>query len=1196
MRRSILLTMLFTLFTVLTVGAAEPWQYSFKKETSPCFKNKGVYSQFTSPLIELDEPTEVIRLTVFATRNTDMNSGQRTEGFSNSAPAFPTFAISELKVYDKFGDLVELYEENYETNALSLDEGGLYDLCDYDINTHFHSTYSNGEAPQAYHYIDIILPNAMDKFTLEYDGRHYFYYTDPTYVAITGGTEALPWNEENFVLGEQVTDVTALQPNTFYALRGNYFEYTRIDNQSYEPLMGDAFYHSPHGAALTPSMASVFYLEDAGEGKFRMRWLKNDCYLSKYDNMGASEYAAWNDDVRKASTITFQACDTVADAFLIKNGNLFLGQRRNIRMNWVEDTYVASDGKNTYHYAWNVYNVNFSNTAIVPILQASIDKAEALIDEQGGYMFDEEDDIMMPVVLPAAKEMILNASASAKEMFDKTVALNAAITEYGSFYLYALLDSVNAILEDEKIKFCAPDDEWVVGGFPEEYRELLENLLDNGYKVADAAENFDDIYDCIKNLRELVASFWDSRVDNVTNFPIILTEECGLKNNLKDNIYYWDSPLYYLAEPTDVIRMTVFKNSSGETEPDYNVGTPFFCLGEFILYDVNGNKIELREDMFSTNSLQTHDGSGLAGLCDGNPYTFYHGCYAPDPNNGSYAPEKASEGEYCYIEVKLDEEITAFSYGFVSRQYPYDYYMHLPLYFAFTPGEEITKDDADEILAEAPEEFEVAVGEKVTAVEQIVPGEIYVLSGNLNVKKGAEPTGFYNSFNSVSGKTLEKGCAVVFEKNGDGSYYIRNIAGNMYIKEPTYWSGVSTSYYKDESCPLTIMPSSNLAEAFKIYYQGMVTLPDTATRYYGEEVYYMLQDWGSYMGFYPVKEFAEDDTDGESDWCIYRMSMKNRGKFELQSVVATIKKEGVDFDYIGDAVGMYSGNGVAELVDAVNKSEALLSGNDDVACQVVAGELHELLQTAVRTLEINELVSGQKYVIRSANEEFIPYHGNEKFAMYAGPTNYEETKRDNENMLWWTYEYAYGLDSAAYQFTFVEDTVKLEGDATEAGWGKYLIKNVLFDQYIVPEAGAGKNLVVGEYDYEDAPRIYVVPGEKPGYRRFVGADAWRSNENIYSYFEVRTGGGGYSTGGAAHYGHVAQWYFLANTAQWQLIPVANTTSIDDLVVDEPMGDEVVSVSYYTTAGIATGRPVKGVNIVKIVYANGVIETKKIFVK
>ena len=151
-------------------------------------------------------------------------------------------------------------------------------------------------------------------------------------------------------------------------------------------------------------------------------------------------------------------------------------------------------------------------------------------------------------------------------------------------------------------------------------------------------------------------------------------------------------------------------------------------------------------------------------------------------------------------------------------------------------------------------------------------------------------------------------------------------------------------------------------------------------------------------------------------------------------------------------------------------------------------------------------------------------------------------------------------------------------------------------EYIVPEIGPGKNLVVGEFDPSLAPRIYVVPGEKPGLRRFVGAEAWRSNENIYSYFEVRTGGGGYGTGGEAHYGHVAQWYFLANTAQWKLIPVANTTSIDDLVVDEPMGDEVVSASYYTPAGIATGKPVKGVNIVKIVYANGVIETKKIFVK
>ncbi|MBQ5663378.1 MAG: hypothetical protein IIV19_02990 [Bacteroidaceae bacterium] len=1193
MRRSLLLTMLFTLFAALTVSASEPWQYSFSKETSPAFKNKGVYQQFTSPLIELDEPTEVIRLTVFGTRNTDINSGLRTEGFSNSAPAFPTFAISELRIYDKSGAPIELYEENFETNALSLNEGGLYELSDFDINTYFHSTYSLGDAPQAYHYIDIILPDAMDKFTLEYDSRVYWYFTDPTHIAITGGTEALPWVDENFVLGEQVSDTTALQTNTFYALRGGKFEYTRIDKQSYEPLLGESFYHSPHGAALTPSMASVFYLEDAGDGKFYMRWLKNDKYLSKYAGMGGSDYSAWHDDVREATAITFHACDTVAGAFEIKSGNLHLGQRRNIRMSWVNDAYLGSEVE-TYSYAWNVYNVDFGNAAIVPILQAGIEKAEALIAEQGDM--GESDDIMMPEALSAAKNIVLNASASAKDMFDKYVALDDAINEYRALYLYSLIDSVSGILEDSNINFCDPNDEWVAGGFPEEYRGILEMSIDEGYAVADAAISYDDIEEYVNKLCELLASFWAARVDTITSFPIILTEECGLLSNKVNNIYYWDSPIYYLDTPTDVIRMTVFKNNSGETEPDYNVGTPFFCLGEFILYDSNGNKIELRKDMFSTNSLQTHDGSGLAGLCDGDPHTFYHGCYAPNSENGSYAPENAEEGEYCYIEVKLDEPISAFSYGFVSREYSYDYYMHLPLYFAFTPGEEISKDEADALFDMDTDEYDAVLGEKIKSVEEIVPGEIYALLGNLNVKNGDEPTGFYSDFKEY-GKDINSVCAVVFEPAEEGGYYIRSLNGDVYMKKPDHWSGVSTTYFKDESCPFTIAPSTNLAEAFKIYYQGLVTYPDTTTRYYGKEVYYMMQDWGDdkYVGMYPLLSFDEDDVDGESDWSIYRMSMQRRGQFELKSVVSAIKETGVDLAYVGDAVGMYSCDGITELVNAVNKAKALQDSKDDAVCKAAAAELQNLLQTAVRSLEMNKLVSGQNYVIRSANEEFIPYHGDEKFAMYVGPTNYEETTRDNETMLWWTYEYSYGLDSAAYQFTFIEDTVRLEGDATEPGWGKYIIKNVLTDQYIVPEIGAGKNLVVGDYSVADAPRIYVVPGEKPGIRRFVGDEAWRSSENIYSYFEVRTGGGGYGTGGAAHYGHVAQWYFLANTAQWKIIPVASTTSVDNLVVEQPKGD-VVSISYFTPAGVAVGTPVKGVNIVKKVYANGVVESKKIFVK
>ena len=52
-------------------------------------------------------------------------------------------------------------------------------------------------------------------------------------------------------------------------------------------------------------------------------------------------------------------------------------------------------------------------------------------------------------------------------------------------------------------------------------------------------------------------------------------------------------------------------------------------------------------------------------------------------------------------------------------------------------------------------------------------------------------------------------------------------------------------------------------------------------------------------------------------------------------------------------------------------------------------------------------------------------------------------------------------------------------------------------------------------------------------------------------------------------------------------------SVSDLVVE---GSEVVSVAYFTAAGAAIPAPVKGINIVVTVYANGVIETKKVLVK
>ncbi len=1193
MKKSLFLTTLFALLALVDVNANTPWQYSFS--TKDAIKEKGVYNSLVTPMIELDEPTDVIRLTVFATKNTDDNAGYRAEGYSNSSSSFPTFAISEIRVYDGNGNLVDLTEENLETNALSLDEGALAFLVDNDLNSFFHSTYSRGEAPQAYHYINIALPEALDKFTVEYDSRQYWYFTDPTYVAITGGTEALPWAEDNFSLGEQVTDVAALKPNTFYAIRGNYFEYTREEDGRYLPAYGEAFYHSPHGAAITPSAASVMFLEDAGDGKYYMRWLKNNHYIAASGMVTEGAYAGWHDDVRNAAPLEFFKCDSIEGAFEVKSGEVLLGQRRFVKMSWVNASNMAAETA-TYNYAWNIYNVNIDNSAVLPVLQSSIELAESILKQQG-TPGEESDAVEFEPTLNKAKKAVAEMTMGAQEMFELNAELSALTTAFRTDYLFTLLDSVNAILENDDIEFCDAETGWINGGYPSEYKDRFQTLLDNGSMLADNAKHFVKVNEVIAEISGVITEFWAARVTGVSSYPLLFKTENGMLNDQHDNIYYWTSPVYYMDEPTDVIRMTVFTNSSGETEPDGGVGTPFFALGEFILYDAAGNKIELREDMFETNSIQTNDGWGLAGLCDGNPGTFYHGCYAVDPGNGSYAPENAENGEFCYIEVALDEEITAFSYGFVSRQYPGDYYKHIPTYFAFTPGTVITKDEADAIYGAPVDEYEGTLGEQITKPEQIVPGELYAIYGNLsklddNGEVVGDGTGFYGDY-KVVGKDIHSTCAVVFEAAEDGQFYMRSVNSDLYIKKPEKWSGISNTYYKEESFPLTIVESTNLKDAFKIYWRGEVV--DSMAALYGEgEVYYMMQDWGSYIGMYTIKDIADDDKDGESDWYIYKMSVKNRGKMELNGVINAVKAAGVDPKYVGESVGMYSGAGVVDLINAISKAEALAGGNDDAACAASAAELQNLLQTAVPNLSMVEIVSGQDYVIRSANEEFEPYHGDTKFSMYVGPSNFQDTQRQEETMLWWSYEYLNGLDSTAYHFTFTEDTAKVEG--AESSWEVYTIKNVFADKYIIPETGHGKNLVVGEYSPEDAPRIFVVPTETPGQRRLVGVEAWKTTDNIYSYFEVRTGGGGYATSGQAHYGHVAQWYFLANTAQWKLVPVAQTTSIKNLVVEEPAG-EIVSQSYYTVDGVVSSTPVKGkVNIVKRVYANGVVESKKEYFK
>ena len=80
--------------------------------------------------------------------------------------------------------------------------------------------------------------------------------------------------------------------------------------------------------------------------------------------------------------------------------------------------------------------------------------------------------------------------------------------------------------------------------------------------------------------------------------------------------------------------------------------------------------------------------------------------------------------------------------------------------------------------------------------------------------------------------------------------------------------------------------------------------------------------------------------------------------------------------------------------------------------------------------------------------------------------------------------------------------------------------------------------------------------------------------------------------GAANKGDVVYNTYAEKYSRWNLrLLNSNPTAIASPVTE---GDEIVSVNYYTPAGISVKAPVKGMNIVKYVYANGVIKSEKIY--
>lgn len=177
---------------------------------------------------------------------------------------------------------------------------------------------------------------------------------------------------------------------------------------------------------------------------------------------------------------------------------------------------------------------------------------------------------------------------------------------------------------------------------------------------------------------------WDGTTWVFTEVPgYFVSTNQGLKP-VDTEQYHFDSKVITLPKPTKKLRFRVFSTNNGalETSGIY----PFFTLGEFYLYDSEGTQVTLTVDNFSSNSIQSNDGS-LAGICDNNKATHFHTQYNSTPNT------------YHYFEITLPTEMQSFKFSFDGR----DNKANVPALIQLLDDDAIAKADAeDAVLTKMP--------------------------------------------------------------------------------------------------------------------------------------------------------------------------------------------------------------------------------------------------------------------------------------------------------------------------------------------------------------------------------------------------------------------------------------------------------------------------------------------------------------
>ncbi len=1240
MRKSLFLTLALLLAT-FAGATAQDWSVTLDGTIglpgdTALNENGQKFLRFQSGIIKTSAPIKTLRFSVAGNAGNDKPNGNNY-----------SFALSELNVYnaDMSEELTYTARTNADHNTLSqsFDGKGLMTLNDGKNDSYFHSMWKgDGKEVTEYHYIELTFEEAIEEFVIEWDGRAGSTKNSPTVVGLTaGGVDFVPYTDRTAEFpGTKITDISTLTDGAYFVIRGNApTEYHTYDNKTgeqtskpEEPVEGSGPMYTKPGnegvVAKEPAVSHVAKLiaTEDDDNTYYIYFPVENAYLSgnANDNQLNGAQNGWQftaKEISKAAKVKFTALD---------NGDFemsYYTERDDETLQYEGDVYVAADPRSgrmkifspvkktalerqgwcegfglVCTFNWSFYEANYEAPVWAKVydLGLLIINANKLMKAIENYELLADYVSTLENIITTLKETLADTDNMSDEEIKTAVDDNkVALSNFICDISWDEYDEMTAAMNANgwvNWKKNITDDATQIGKLSkaayEQYITPGEELMTDIYNNADYDTSYDNYFAGVlnyfanreANINAFLASEYKATSSKLPmTFEVANTTEQEVKVNA--------------GAPLNGFRWTLLETKSNKTNNSGYIFTSFVELE--IVNNANSEKVTLDAALISTNSNQDGEGT-INGLVDGikaaddykgeAPYGWYwHAIWG----GGAHNPAGP-----VYLDIKFPAGVSLsdFTIKFTNRRGE-----EHNAQTKFVISEYGKAHDDDGI-----DRYNVTVGEKITDLAQLEDGGLYLLQGNLNVnlaKDAAKPRFYAGAapYTEKENEAANVNCVYMFKKAG-------NCWNILSLSTAKYFKGAAlTELLQDKADNVKIVDSENLENTWVIYTEIDSVLESDYTHEIDENnsiafgkttvkaTAQVYMDWNGGMNSRPCysplpgasdPQFDEKLTDelkvssscgdylhynktnGEGEWSIYKVTMEN----EYYAYMLALAKEVEELNIVaGTNPGCVKAD--AEVAAQFDEAKAAIAVAVENKETENAENVTKAMITAIETLGNLEIVGFEPtsvYRIESAYTEFLNL------------TGYTRSVYADAKSLAWTVTPA-SFDGENYDFLF-----RISNDEDE-------METV---RVTVPENEKGKACIlqnIGNGSWIGKDRTYA--SERPALYVME-----RLESDIYN---INPSGGGNSWHAVDHYSGTGYGGSLGNVgggnandaSAWRFIYVGEAADyelgVEDVVVK---GDEVVSVSYFTTSGAAIAEPVKGINIVVKVYANGVVEATKVLVK